>query len=203
MPSSADPRLIQTLVIIKEVDMSDMSDTTTSDIPDYDSEYESTTLVFNDEDNIEDMYLTFGVASEEYGIGISYVTEVVGMQRIMEVPDVPNFIKGVINLRGKVIPIMDIRLRFGMTAKTYTPRTVIIVLDIDNVMIGLVVDYVREVIEIPESNIDLPSRFNENNVIRGFGKQKNKVAIILDIEQLASNQAIELHSALESAVIAG
>ena len=190
MPSSADPRLIQTLVIIKEVDMSDMSDTTTSDIPDYDSEYESTTLVFNDEDNIEDMYLTFGVASEEYGIGISYVTEVVGMQRIMEVPDVPNFIKGVINLRGKVIPIMDIRLRFGMTAKTYTPRTVIIVLDIDNVMIGLVVDYVREVIEIPESNIDLPSRFNENNVIRGFGKQKNKVAIILDIEQLASNQAI-------------
>jgi len=203
MPSSADPRLIQTLVIIKEVDMSDMSDTTTSEIPDYDSEYESTTLVFNDEDNIEDMYLTFGVASEEYGIGISYVTEVVGMQRIMEVPDVPNFIKGVINLRGKVIPIMDIRLRFGMTAKTYTPRTVIIVLDIDNVMIGLVVDYVREVIEIPESNIDLPSRFNENNVIRGFGKQKNKVAIILDIEQLASNQAIELHSALESAVIAG
>ena len=203
MPSSADPRLIQTLVIIKEVDMSDMSDKTTSDIPDYDSEYESTTLVFNDEDNIEDMYLTFGVASEEYGIGISYVTEVVGMQRIMEVPDVPNFIKGVINLRGKVIPIMDIRLRFGMTAKTYTPRTVIIVLDIDNVMIGLVVDYVREVIEIPESNIDLPSRFNENNVIRGFGKQKNKVAIILDIEQLASNQAIELHSALESAVIAG
>jgi len=180
-----------------------MSDTTASDIPEYDSEYESTTLVFNDEDNIEDMYLTFGVSSEEYGIGISYVTEVVGMQRIMEVPDVPNFIKGVINLRGKVIPIMDIRLRFGMTAKDYTPRTVIIVLDIDNVMIGLVVDYVREVIEIPESQIDLPSRFNENNVIRGFGKQKNKVAIILDIEQLASNQAIELHSVLESANIAG
>jgi len=62
---------------------------------------------------------------------------------------------------------------------------------------------VREVIEIPESQIDLPSRFNENNVIRGFGKQKNKVAIILDIEQLASNQAIELHSVLESANIAG
>ena len=179
-----------------------MSDTTTNDAPQYDSEYESTTLVFNDEDNIEDMYLTFGVAGEEYGIGISYVTEVVGMQRIMEVPDVPNFIKGVINLRGKVIPIMDIRLRFGLVAKPYTPRTVIIVLDIDNVMIGLVVDYVREVIEIPESQIDLPSRFNENNVIRGFGKQKNKVAIILDIERLVSNQAIELHSVLESAPMA-
>jgi purine-binding chemotaxis protein CheW len=179
-----------------------MSDTTASDAPQYDSEYESTTLVFNDEDNIEDMYLTFGVSGEEYGIGISYVTEVVGMQRIMEVPDVPNFIKGVINLRGKVIPIMDIRLRFGLVAKPYTPRTVIIVLDIDNVMIGLVVDYVREVIEIPESQIDLPSRFNENNVIRGFGKQKNKVAIILDIQRLVSNQAIELHSVLESAPIA-
>lgn len=175
-----------------------MPDMTATEAPQYDSEYESTTLVFNDEDNIDDMYLTFGVAGEEYGIGIGYVTEVVGMQRIMEVPDVPNFIKGVINLRGKVIPIMDIRLRFGLEAKLYTPRTVIIVLDIDNVMIGLVVDYVREVIEIPESQIDLPSRFNENNVIRGFGKQKNKVAIILDIQHLVSSQTIELHSVLDS-----
>lgn len=179
-----------------------MSDTTATEIPQYDSEYENSTLIFNDEDNIEDMYLTFGVSGEEYGIGISYVTEVVGMQRIMEVPDVPNFIKGVINLRGKVIPIMDIRLRFGLEAKPYTPRTVIIVLDIDNVMIGLVVDYVREVIEIPENQIDLPSRFNENNVIRGFGKQKNKVAIILDIQRLVSNQTIELHNVLDSAKMA-
>ena len=165
------------------------------------AEYENTTLVFNDEDNIEDMYLTFGVAEEEYGIGISYVTEVVGLQRIMGVPDVPSFIKGVINLRGKVIPVMDVRLRFNMPSKPYTERTVIIVLDIETVMIGLVVDHVSEVLEIPESHIDLPTRMGETSqhgVIKGFGKQGKKVAIILDIERLVSNQRIEINQALHA-----
>ncbi|MDO9107347.1 MAG: chemotaxis protein CheW [Methylovulum sp.] len=168
----------------------------------YGADNENTTLVFNDEDNIEDMYLTFGVAAEEYGIGIGHVTEVVGMQRIMEVPDVPNFIKGVINLRGKVIPVMDVRIRFGMDVKDYTERTVIIVLDIDNVQIGLVVDYVSEVLEIPQSNIDQPTHMgnsDNNSVIRGFGKLGDKVAIMLDIHRMVSDQSIDLRKALESA----
>lgn len=181
--------------------MSDMADAQERQ---YGEDNENTTLVFNDEDNIEDMYLTFGVASEEYGIGIGYVTEVVGMQRIMEVPDVPSFIKGVINLRGKVIPVMDVRIRFGMGAKDYTERTVIIVLDIGNAPIGLVVDYVSEVLEIPESNIDQPTQFgggsgNSDSVIRGFGKQGDKVAIMLDIQRMVSDQSIDLRKALESA----
>lgn len=156
---------------------------------------ENTTLAFNDEDNIEDMYLTFGVAQEEYGIGIGYVTEVVGMQRIMEVPDVPSFIKGVINLRGKVIPVMDVRIRFGMAAKAYSERTVIIVLDIDTVPIGLVVDHVSEVLEIPQSKIEQPPTLGSeaSSVICGFGKPGNKVVILLDIVRLVSDQAIELH----------
>lgn len=180
--------------------MSDMADVQGNH--QYGADNENTTLVFNDEDNIEDMYLTFGVANEEYGIGIGYVTEVVGMQRIMEVPDVPGFIKGVINLRGKVIPVMDVRIRFGMGAKDYTERTVIIVLDIDNVPIGLVVDYVSEVLEIPESNIDKTTQFgggDGDSVIRGFGKQGDKVAIMLDIQRLVSDQAIDLRKTLESA----
>ena len=183
-----------------------MSDTADSKGQQYGADKENTALVFNDEDNIEDMYLTFGVASEEYGIGIGYVTEVVGMQRIMEVPDVPAFIKGVINLRGKVIPVMDVRIRFGMKSKEYTERTVIIVLDINNIPIGLVVDYVSEVLEIPESNIDQPSQFGAggggdskaNGVIRGFGKQGDKVAIMLDIQRMVSDQAIDLNKSIDS-----
>jgi purine-binding chemotaxis protein CheW len=179
--------------------MSDMADTQERQ---YDEDNENTTLVFNDEDNIEDMYLTFGLAAEQYAIGIGYVTEVVGMQRIMEVPDVPGFIKGVINLRGKVIPVMDVRVRFGMSIKEYTERTVIIVLDIDNVLIGLVVDHVSEVLEIPENHIDHPAQFggaDSNSVIRGFGKQGDKVAIMLDIQRMVSDQAIDFRKALESA----
>ncbi|TRX01411.1 chemotaxis protein CheW [Candidatus Methylobacter oryzae] len=178
-----------------------MSDTTDIDTRQIGADNENTALVFNDEDNIEDMYLTFGLAAEEYGIGIGYVTEVVGMQRIMEVPDVPPFIKGVINLRGKVIPVMDVRIRFGMAEIDYTERTVIIVLDIDNVLIGLVVDHVSEVLEIPAASIDQVNQFGggSDSVIKGYGKQGDKVAIMLDIQRLVSDQAVDLRKMLESA----
>ncbi|WP_228124855.1 chemotaxis protein CheW [Candidatus Methylospira mobilis] len=159
-------------------------------------EEENTILVFHDEDSIEDMYLTFGVSGEEYGIGISYVTEVVGIQRIMEVPDVPHFIKGVINLRGKVIPVMDVRLRFNMEAVEYNERTVIIVLDINNVLVGLVVDYVSEVLEIPAADVEKPAQLkgthNENSVIRGYGKRDEQVVMLLNIERLVSDHDIDL-----------
>jgi len=160
------------------------------------SEAENSDLVFNEENDINDMYLTFGVAGEEYGIGIGYVTEIVGMQRIMEVPDVPAFIKGVINLRGKVIPVMDVRCRFHMAEKPYTERTVIIVLDIDSIPVGLVVDNVSEVLEIPETQIDQPPHFggsrDDKSVIRGLGKQGERVAILLDINRLVSDQTVDL-----------
>ena len=149
-------------------------------------------LTFNEENNIDDMYLTFAVAGEEYAVGIGFVTEIVGMQKVMEVPDVPHFIRGVINLRGKVIPVMDVRRRFGMPETTYTERTVIIVLDINAVPIGLVVDAVSEVLEIPESQIDQPPKFGANRdgkgVIRGLGKQGERVAILIDIDRLVSGK---------------
>jgi purine-binding chemotaxis protein CheW len=166
------------------------------------AENENADLVFNEENDINDMYLTFGVSGEEYGIGIAYVTEIVGMQRVMEVPDVPRFIKGVINLRGKVIPVMDVRCRFGMEEKPYTERTVIIVLDIDNIPIGLVVDNVSEVLEIPEADIDQPPQFGANRdgsgVIRGLGKQGDKVAILLDIHRMVGDHAVDLHRDLQT-----
>ncbi|MEY2699621.1 MAG: hypothetical protein RIQ52_376 [Pseudomonadota bacterium] len=159
-------------------------------------ENENTELVFNDENNIQDMYLTFGIAGEEYGVGISYVTEIVGMQRVMEVPDVPAYIKGVINLRGKVIPVMDVRLRFRMPEIAYTERTVIIVLDIDDVPVGLIVDHVTEVMEIAAAQIDAPPRFGsgdkDGSVIQGLGKQDDRVVILLDIERLVSSHTGEI-----------
>ncbi|CAJ0853181.1 hypothetical protein AMST5_00622 [freshwater sediment metagenome] len=153
-------------------------------------ESETTDLIFNEENNIEDMFLTFGVAGEEYGLGIAFVTEIVGMQRVMQVPDVPKFIKGVINLRGKVIPVMDVRCRFEMPEKPYTERTVIIVLDVDSVPIGLVVDNVSDVLEIPPSHIDPAPKFNssrtQESLIRGLGKSGDRVAVLLDIRSLSA-----------------
>jgi purine-binding chemotaxis protein CheW len=152
-------------------------------------------LSFNEENNIADMYLTFAVDGEDYGVGIGFVTEIVGMQKVMEVPDVPHFIRGVINLRGKVIPVMDVRRRFGLAETTYTERTVIIVLDINNAPIGLVVDAVSEVLEIPEAQIDEPPKFGANRdgtgVIKGLGKQGDRVAILLDVERLVSEQVVD------------
>ena len=87
-------------------------------------------LYEDDDVNIEDTYLTFSIDSEEYAVCVSYVTEIVRLQKIIEVPDVPSYIKGVINLRGKVIPVMDIRSRFSLQAVEYSDRTVIIVLEL-------------------------------------------------------------------------
>ena len=163
-------------------------------------ENEELNLVFNDENDINDMYLTFGLGEEEYGIGINFVTEIVGMQRVMEVPDVPPFIKGVINLRGKVIPVMDVRKRFHMPEEVYNERTVIIVLDINGVLIGLIVDNVSEVMEISSDQIDQPPQIgsNQEGVILGLGKQGHKVAILLNVQRLVSEQVIDLQSSFST-----
>ncbi|MGS4946777.1 chemotaxis protein CheW [Meridianimarinicoccus sp. RP-17] len=146
-------------------------------------------------DNIADMFLTFSVADEDYGVTISVVTEIVGMQRIMSVPDVPKFIKGVINLRGKVIPLMDVRLRFGIAEKDYDERTVVIVLDLGDSPIGLIVDGVSEVLEIPADRIDKATSFRSSDrpgVVRGLGRIGERVAILLDEKVLVSDVDVAL-----------
>jgi purine-binding chemotaxis protein CheW len=139
-----------------------------------------------EDDNIDNMYLTFRVADEDYAVGIAYVTEIVGIQKFKRVPDVPEFIKGVINLRGKVIPIMDVRLRFGLPEKEYNDRTCIIVLEVDGVPTGIVVDEVSEVLEIPSSEISPPPGWQntgDKGVILGMGKLSNIVCAILDVSK--------------------
>ena len=138
-------------------------------------------------DSIETMYLTFPVADELYGVPIGLVTEIVGLQKIMQVPDVPPYIKGVINLRGKVIPLMDVRLRFGMAEKEYDGRTVVIVLQVNDAPVGLVVDGVNEVLDIPDSQIDRANSFSgsdSRNLVMGLGRLEDRVAILLDVNLL-------------------
>ena len=105
----------------------------------------------------EGKYLTFTLAEEEYGIGILKIKEIIGMLPITSVPQTPEFVKGVINLRGKVIPVMDLRLRFGMTMVDYSDRTCIIVVEIggqaDTILVGIVVDAVSEVLNIKRDDI--------------------------------------------------
>ncbi|MCP3955410.1 MAG: purine-binding chemotaxis protein CheW [Desulfobacterales bacterium] len=143
--------------------------------------------------NREGKYLTFSLAEEEYGIGILKIKEIIGMMPVTTVPQTPDFVKGVINLRGKVIPVVDLRLRFGMEAIDYTERTCIIVVEIDSgsttVQIGIVVDAVSEVLNIKGDDIeDTPTfgtRLNTDYIL-GMAKMEGGVKILLDINKVLS-----------------
>ena len=151
----------------------------------------------------EGKYLTFTLAEEEYGIGILKIKEIIGMMPITTVPQTPEFVKGVINLRGKVIPVIDLRLRFGMGEIDYTERTCIIVVEIDGqvgtVQIGTVVDSVSEVLNVKGDDIaDTPTFGTKLNTeyILGMAKMEGGVKILLDIDQVLSSKEI---AALEKA----
>lgn len=161
-----------------------------------------------DEDTQAHKYLFFRIAKESYGIGIKNIIEIIELQTISEVPDMPGYVKGVINLRGKVIPIVDLRLRFDMPERAYDDRTCIVVTEIDKSYIGLVVDTVEEVMEIPEDKIEPPPRFksvaSKDRYISGMGKVGESVKIIIDVEKVVrSEDAAALPQAAEAAALAG
>ena len=148
----------------------------------------------------EGKYLTFTLAEEEYGIGILKIKEIIGMMPITTVPQTPEFVKGVINLRGKVIPVIDLRLRFGMGEIDYTERTCIIVVDVveidgqaGTVLIGIVVDSVSEVLNIKGDDIeDTPTFGTKLNTeyILGMAKMEGGVKILLDIDRVLNSEEI-------------
>lgn len=145
----------------------------------------------------EGKYLTFTLANEEYGIGILKIKEIIGMMPITSVPRTPSFVKGVINLRGKVIPVVDLRLKFGMPPMDYTDRTCIIVVEIAGqsgaLTIGIVVDSVSEVLNIKEEDIENTPTFGirvNTDYIMGMAKIGGGVKILLDIDKVLSNQEI-------------
>ncbi len=142
-------------------------------------------------------YLTFSLDEEEYGIGILKVKEIIGMMPITSVPRTPDFVKGVINLRGKVIPVIDLRSKFKMQVIPYTERTCIIVVEIDSesgtILIGIVVDEVSEVLNIGEEQIEETPGFGSKvntGYILGMAKIEGRVKILLNIDQVLSSEEI-------------
>ncbi len=142
-------------------------------------------------------YLTFALGEEEYGIGILRVKEIIGMMPITAVPRTPEYVKGVINLRGKVIPVIDLRVKFEMESIPYSVRTCIIVVEIDaalgTILIGIVVDSVSEVLNIKEEEIESAPSFGtriDTDYILGMAKIEGGVKILLNIDQVLSAKEI-------------
>ncbi len=158
----------------------------------------------SDSTDREGKYLTFTLANEDYGIGILKIKEIIGMMPITSVPRTPDFVKGVVNLRGKVIPVVDLRLKFGMPEIDYTERTCIIVVEISGqsgaIKIGIVVDAVSEVLNIKGDDIENTPVFGtrvNTDYILGMAKTGGCVKILLDIDKVLSSQEI---SSLEKGV---
>lgn len=136
-------------------------------------------------------YLTFALGDEEYGVPVLKVREIIKMMDITSVPQVPRHVKGVINLRGKVIPVVDLRLKFSFADSGYTERTCIIVVDValptGPVMMGIIVDQVSEVLSITPEEIEQTPEFGEHvetSYMKGLAKVKGKVKILLDLDQV-------------------
>jgi|SRR5579864_1671779 len=143
-------------------------------------------------------YLTFQLGREEFAIRVLKVREIMGIQDIIAVPQTPPYVKGVINLRGKVIPVIDLRLKFGLAEIEYTQRTCIIVvqveLDAAAMLMGIVVDAVSEVLNLAAADIENTPDFGSGVVtpyLLGMAKNKGKVKILLDIDQVLSTQELQ------------
>ena len=159
-----------------------------------------------DEDAQKDKFLTFHLRGEDYGIDIRQVTEIIGIQKITEIPDMPEYIKGVINLRGKVLPVMDVRIRFKVEPREYDKKTCIIVVTIGEATVGLIVDSVSEVTNIPENQIEPPPKLshkNSNFFIEGLGKVGEEVKILLDVNHLLYKEDMEQISSYNSSEVQG
>ena len=149
-------------------------------------------------------YLTFALGKEEYGIGILKVKEIIGMMEITAVPQTPAFVKGVINLRGSVIPVLELRTKFGMPTKDYDDRTCIIVSEVQGgtgqIQVGMIVDSVSEVLNVVQEDIEPPPVFGGSSVdttnILGMAKIKGEVKILLDVEHVVSEGMLEHFEAM-------
>jgi purine-binding chemotaxis protein CheW len=142
-------------------------------------------------------YLVFHLAQEEFGVQVLKVREIMGIQEITRVPQTPDFVKGVINLRGKVIPVIDLRRKFHLEDAAYTQRTCIIVLQVahpgGDIQMGVIVDGVSEVLTIQEQEIEDTPQFGEDvkmPYILGMAKVKGKVKILLDIDDVLTSQEV-------------
>lgn len=155
------------------------------------------------EDTQKDKYLTFELEEQFYGIEIRHVTEIISIQTISEVPDLPPYMKGIINLRGKIIPVMDARIRFGKPVRAYNDRTCMIVIEWRGLSVGLIVDRVSEVLTIPEKEVVPPPEvgWGGNKYIQGIGKSGESVKLLLDCAKLLNENTVELYAGEEGSAV--
>lgn len=154
-----------------------------------------TTTQDTNADSVGEKFLTFYLSDEEYGLPIMSVREIIGVLKITPVPNTPSYVQGVINLRGKIIPVIDIRHRFGMTPVEVTKETCIIVVQTGESDRGILVDRVSDVANIPESQIDTPPQFREDveaDLIQGVGKSGDRVTLILN-----TDKALDMRGAVD------
>ena len=150
------------------------------------SEFEDTLYDDINEDTQKDKFLIFQIGSEDYGIEIKHVVEIITMQTITEVPEMPNYIKGIINLKGKVIPLMDVSIRFNLDPIKYNERTCIVIVEVNQILVGLIVERVSEVTKIPAFQIEGAPNTGSiigKGFIQGIGKSEDKIKILLNIEK--------------------
>lgn len=148
----------------------------------------------DEEDAMKGRFLTFLIGGETYGIEIQAVMEIIGMQPITEMPEMPEYMKGIINLRGGIIPAMDARLRFQKSQAAYTDRTCIIVIHFGGTRLGLIVDCVSEVLTIPDENIvekpEIGSR-GSRGYVKNVGKVGDHIVLLIDCETLLGGEPHE------------
>ena len=147
------------------------------------------TVVTRNTHVVNGKFVTFVLAGEEYGIEIRKVQEILGMMRITPAPRTPAYIRGVVNLRGKVIPVADLRVKFGMATIEQTEETCVIVVQVQGIQMGLVVDQVSEVRNIAATDVDEPPSFGtevETDFLLGIAKSEGQVKLLLDIDKVLS-----------------
>ncbi|MHC4885916.1 MAG: chemotaxis protein CheW [Planctomycetota bacterium] len=138
-------------------------------------------------------YLTLRLGEEVYGVDVLSIQEIIGVMEVTSVPQTPAFVKGVINLRGKVIPVVDLRLKFGMEEADHNQETCIIVVNVNDTLMGIIVDTVNEVMDIEEGQIEDPPRFGvsvDTAFILGMGKLEERVVILLNIERVLTSEEL-------------
>lgn len=138
---------------------------------------------YEEKDTLKDRYLTFELDNQTFAVAMEYVVDIINILPVTKVPNCPEFVMGITNLRGKVIPIVDLRLRFGKEKTEYTARTCLIVLELKNISVGFVIDRVLEALTIAEKLISPPPGFSknlENRFISGIANHENGVVMILD-----------------------
>lgn len=151
----------------------------------------------DDENSEKGKYMTFKSGNEYFGLAIQYVNEIIQMQEITAIPETEDYIKGLINLRGKVVPVIDVRLRFRQEPQEYNDRTCIIVINVKSSTVGLIVEKIAEVVEINEDNILPPPKIGhadrvQNKYVYGIGKVGNSVKLLLDPDKLLNDEDLSV-----------